>query len=65
MTYSHLLPGVGRQAAEAAMALVPRSTVVPASFAHDAEDDDGLSLGGERPGQKGCAIRDSNPEPAD
>jgi hypothetical protein len=33
-TYSHLLRGLIRQAAEAAMALVPRSTVVPTSFPH-------------------------------
>ncbi len=71
-TYSHLLDGVGRQAAERAMALVPRArrdqpddscdqsvtkrTAAPAPVA----DSDV-----ETAGQPGWAARGSNPEPAD
>ena len=63
-TYSHLMPGVGRSAAEAIEGLVPRGA-----------DGGGLTCaherrwaffrGGERPGRTLCAARDSNPEPAD
>jgi len=46
-TYSHLLRGVGRQAAEAAQALVPRgsarNTGIPTSFTQGLADDDGRS----------------------
>jgi integrase len=50
-TYSHLLRGVGRQAAEAAMALVPRGngsgTGVPTSFPHQPGNDSGRPPRGE------------------
>jgi len=45
-TYSHLLRGVGRQAAEAAMNLVPRGTSVTTSFPHEPAGDDGRHSSG-------------------
>ncbi len=59
-TYSHLLRGVGRQAAEAAQALVPRvsasSTAVPTSFPRGLGDDDGRS-----PEEENGQVNDGGP----
>jgi hypothetical protein len=60
-TYSHLLPGVGRQAAEAAMALVPRAqpgesvpTTCPQPENQAAEDVDETTFEDKTPGQEGA-----------
>ena len=60
------LEGVGREAAERAAALVPRNrgdqeVTNPASVPGE-ESDSGR---GETPGQRWCAARESNPQPAD
>jgi hypothetical protein len=69
-TYSHLLEGVGRAAADAADALVPTrktapqlrdqsvTTPPPETTRHPRPED-------ESAGHKGGAARDSNPEPAE
>ncbi|MHB8341626.1 MAG: site-specific integrase [Mycobacteriales bacterium] len=76
-TYTSVLPDTARRAAEAAVAIVPRRTPVPA-----ATDDEPAApvphrshkapnKGSEAPPKSqnrrsdGCAARDSNPEPAD
>ena len=71
-TYSHLLVGVGGGVGGgAAEAMVrPRATTpapdAPTSRPHEPQNDEsGPSPGGEAAGRSWCAIRDSNPEPAD
>jgi hypothetical protein len=63
--YSHLLEGVGRATADAAM--VPRS--VPSVLTTSSQDPEKrtwpFAQRNERPGQQGCAARDLNPQPAD
>ncbi len=67
-TYSHLLAGVGREAAERTAAMVPRATRsgVPTSSPPElVEGDWRESVDSVRAGQSGWAVGGSNPEPAD
>ena len=60
-TYSHLLEGVGRSAAEAADALVPTRRVAPqlrdqSVTSRALNADQGVSAGGKRPGHEGAPV---------
>ena len=61
-TYSRLLGGVGRAAAERAMALVPRARRDPRGQSGPREDV-GPSSVDERPGQKGAPPGTRTPDP--
>ena len=67
-TYAHLLQGVGKAAAEAASALVPRAPRAPARTPRHPEGTRegtrGVSRSRDRQ-VRGWAPRDSNPEPTD
>ena len=71
-TYTSVLPEVARQAAEATARIVPlqkpRSLGLPSGSPSSTNDETRPPGTGERAGQigsEGCAVRDSNPEPAD
>ena len=68
-TYTTVLPGVARAAAEAAAALLSMYTTgtrEPATSPQPGKTDSHIKKDlGDLPGHNGCAARDLNPEPAD
>jgi Phage integrase family len=68
-TYTSVLPGVARAAAEASAALMAMSNIAaiePTASPQPGKPDTHKTNDlGETPGQYGCAARDLNPGPAD